>query len=92
MIDLPKLDLRNNSIIQTSYLASFDKLKNTISPYGRNINDVLEFYKIDEDNNFPILFDKNEYYTFYAFINKYILFSQYLNLDENYHISKTLLI
>ena len=64
MIDLPKLDLRNNSIIQNSYLASFDKLKNTISPYGRNINDVLEFYKIDEDNNFPILFDKNEYYTF----------------------------
>ena len=88
MINLPKLDLRNNSTIQTSYLASFDKLKNTISPYGRNINDVLEFYKIDEDNNFPILFDKNEYYTFYAFINKYILFSQYFNLDENYHISK----
>ncbi len=88
IINLPKLDLRNNSIIQTSYLATFDKLKNKISPYGRNINDVLEFYKIDEDNNFPILFDKNEYYTFYPFINKYILFSQYFNLDENYHISK----
>ncbi len=88
IINLPKLELRNNSIIQTSYLATFDKLKNKISPYGRNINDVLEFYKIDEDNNFPILFDKNEYYTFYPFINKYILFSQYFNLDENYHISK----
>ncbi len=87
-IKLKKIELKETNLIQSSYFSTFDKLKYTISPYGRNINDIIEYYSKDEKNNFIILFDKNEYYSFYPFISKYILFSQYFNLDENYHISK----
>ena len=85
---LKKIDLKETNLIQSSYYSTFDKVKYSISPYGRNINDLIEYYSKDEKNNFIILFDKNEYYSFYPFISKYILFSQYFNLDENYHISK----
>ena len=87
-LNLKKLDLKETNLIQSSYFSTFDKVKHTISPYGRTINDLIDYYSKDEKNNFIILFDKNEYYSFYPFISKYILFSQYFNLDENYHISK----
>ena len=87
-IDINKLNFKEKNPIQSAYDLSFDKLKHLISPYGRNINDLLEYYKKDEKNNYPILFDKYEYYSFYPFISEYILQSQNFNINEKNHISK----
>ena len=87
-IDINKLNLKEKNPIKSAYDSSFDKLKHLISPYGRNLNDILEYYKKDEKNNYPILFDKYEYYSFYPFISEYILQSQNFNINEKNHISK----
>ena len=86
--ELKKLNLKEDNYIKLAYDSSFDKLKNVFSPYKRTINDVLDLYIKNENNNFPLLYDKFEYYAFSPFILKYTLFSQLFNLEDNYHISK----
>jgi len=87
--DLKKIDFKEkNSPITLAYNSSFDEIKYIISSNGRNINSILSYYILNEKENYPILYDKHEYYLFYSFISKLILNSQKFDTEEFNHISK----
>ena len=88
-VDLSKKEfIEKNNPITLAYDYSFDKIKYYVSSNGRNLNNILSYYLLNEKENFPIMNDRYEYYIFYHFIHKLIMNIQNFELDEFNHISK----
>jgi len=92
--------VKSKSVI-AAYFNNFEKYKNTISPIGTNLNDIVQSFLSDDEysanKNFSNLnFLKNQIYfsdtcefnTFKSFVSNFILAYQNFNVDDLDHIHK----
>ena len=82
-------DFKNIEVpIIMSYINTFDKLKYEINIDGNNINEIFEYYKLEENEENILLTNKYNYLIYNAFIYKYLYYKNNINLEVRNYMEK----
>ena len=71
---------KENPIVK-AYMHCFDKIKYEINLNGNNINELIEYFKLTENEEDFLFKNKYCYNIFYKFINKYLYYNNNISLD-----------
>lgn len=71
-----------------SYINTFDKLKYEINIDGNNINEIFEYYKLEENEDNILLTNKYNYLIYNTFIYKYLYYKNNINLEVINYMEK----
>ena len=82
-------DFKNIEVpIIMSYINTFDKLKYEINIDGNNINEIFEYYKLEENEENILLTNKYNYLIYNTFIYKYLYYKNNINLEVINYMEK----
>ena len=74
--------------ITMAYIHTFDKLKYEINIDGNNINEIIEYYKLTEDEENFLFQNKYCYIIFSQFIYKYFYYKNNIQLEITNYMEK----
>jgi hypothetical protein len=82
-------DFKNIEVpIIMSYFNTFDKLKYELNIDGNNINEIFEYYKLEENEENILLTNKYNYLIYNTFIYKYLYYKNNINLEVMNYMEK----